>query len=93
MTHFLDVGAIVTCGLNNHYDLYNKSQGHWNEDIPEHWTEMLNYWYTRQNKLIVENSVINSGIIHYSDENFLTDDIIDTIRTAVETSDRRKTAA
>lgn len=93
VTSFLDVAPIITCNLNNHYDLFNKSQGHWNDDIPESWTDMLNYWYTNQNKLIIENSVINSGIIHYSDENFLTDEIIDTIRAAVKASDRRKATA
>ena len=54
---------------------------------------MLNYWYTDEHKLIIENSVVNSGIIHYGDENFLTEEIVDAIKTVVKTSDRRKTAS
>ena len=51
---------------------------------------MLNYWYTDQHKLMIENSVVNSGIIHYGDENFLTEEIVDAIRTVVETSSKRQ---
>jgi len=54
---------------------------------------MLNYWYTDQHKLMIENSVVNSGIIHYQDENFLTEDIIDAIKAVVEISDRRNASA
>ena len=42
---------------------------------------MLNYWVTDKAKLQIENSIIGSGIIHYSDETFLTDEIMDVFRT------------
>jgi hypothetical protein len=53
----------------------------WNDDIPADWTKMLNSWYTDDQQLIVENSAISNGIVHYRDENFLTKEIIDVIRT------------
>ena len=34
-------------------------------------------------KIQIENSVINSGIIHYSDETFLTDEVIDVFRNSL----------
>ena len=92
-TYLLDREQDVTCTINNHYDLDNLSQRHWGEDIPDTWTDMLNYWYTDEHKLIIENSVVNSGIIHYGDENFLTEEIVDAIKNVVKTSDRRKTAS
>ena len=41
---------------------------------------MLNVWVTGARKIQIENSVINNGIIHYSDETFLTDEVIDVFR-------------
>jgi hypothetical protein len=92
-THLCDIENLVSCPINNLYDFHNLSQRHWGEDIPENWTDMLNYWYTDQHKLMIENSVVNSGIIHYQDENFLTEDIIDAIKAVVEISDRRNASA
>lgn len=81
VTHLLDVEADVAVAVDNYYDLDNKSQWMWNEDIPTDWTKMLNSWYTDDQQLIIENSIISNGIIHYRDENFLTKEIIDVIRT------------
>ena len=89
-TYLVDRERDISCPINNHYDLDNMSQHHWGEDIPDTWTDMLNYWYTDQHKLMIENSVVNSGIIHYGDENFLTEEIVDAIRTVVETSSKRQ---
>ena len=92
-THLLDIEKDIICPVNHHYDFDNLSQHHYGADIPETWTDMLNYWYTDQHKLMIENSVVNSGIIHYGDENFLTEEILNAIRTVVETSDRRQSTA
>ena len=42
---------------------------------------MLNYWVTDNIKIQIENSVIGNGIIHYSDETFLTEEVFDVFRT------------
>tara|TARA_B100000965_G_scaffold168755_2_gene140773 strand:- start:3479 stop:4357 length:879 start_codon:yes stop_codon:yes gene_type:complete len=83
VTHFLDVEKDIGVHLNNHYDLHALSHGAFpsREQIPEHWTDMMNYWVTDEAKIQVENSIINSGIIHYSDETFLTDEIIDVFKS------------
>lgn len=88
VTHLLDVNSEITVRLNNLYDLDLRSQWLWNEDIPINWTEMLNHWYTDDEKMIIENYVINSGIIHYHDKSFLTEDIIDVIRAKINSSSR-----
>ena len=50
-------------------------------EIPQNWTDTLNYWVTDQRRIQIENSVIGGGIIHYSDETFLTDEVLDVFRT------------
>jgi len=90
VTHLCDLEDNISCPINNLYDFENKSQGHWGEDIPDNWTDMLNYWYTNQHKLMIENSVVNSGIIHYQDENFINKDIIDAIRDSVTTTQQKQ---
>jgi len=93
VTHFLDCEQNISCNLNNLYDLDNHSQNFWNVDIPENWTDMLNYWFTDTQKIIIENSVISSGIIHYSDENFMNEEMISAIRSSIKISNRRKATA
>ena len=85
VTHFMDMDSEIGVILNNHYDLHSASHGVFPdpEEIPSNWTDMLNYWVTTNRKIQIENSIINSGIIHYSDETFLTDEVIDVFRTSI----------
>jgi hypothetical protein len=84
-THFMDMQNEIGVTLNNHYDLHSASHGVFPnpEAIPKNWTDMLNYWVTSNRKIQIENSIISSGIIHYSDETFLTDEVIDVFRTSI----------
>jgi len=84
-THFMDMQNEIGVTLNNHYDLHSASHGVFPnpEAIPKNWTDMLNYWVTTNRKIQIENSIISSGIIHYSDETFLTDEVIDVFRTSI----------
>jgi hypothetical protein len=88
VTHLLDVNNEIHINLNNLYDLDLRSQWLWNDDIPINWTEMLNHWYTDDMNLIIENYGINKGIIHYRDKTFLTEDILDVIRTKINSNSR-----
>ena len=90
--HFLDCEKEIIVPINNYYDLDLRSQGLWHYDVPEHWTDMLNSWYTQEGRLIIENSVIENGIIHYRDKKFLTQEVIDDIRTKATISDTREAA-
>lgn len=85
VTYFMDMGSEIGVILNNHYDLHVNSLGVFPrlEEIPKNWTDMLNYWVTTNRKIQIENSIISSGIIHYSDETFLTDEVIDVFRTSI----------
>lgn len=89
----LDVENVVTHRITNLYDLDLRAQWLWSEDIPEEWTEMLNYWYTDEGRLIVENSAIENGIIHYRDKKFLNQEVLDVIRDQASISSRRKATA
>lgn len=80
VTHLLDVNKEISVKLNNFYDLENKSQNYWSSDVPNSWTEMLNHWYTQNQQLIIENSSISGGIVHYRDRKFLTEEIINVIK-------------
>jgi hypothetical protein len=93
VTHLLDIEAETTVVLNNFYDIDTISQRLWHYDIPENWTEMLNFWYTDDQTLIIENSVIGSGIIHYRDNNFLTKEVLDVLRANTNISSKRKETA
>ena len=93
VTHLLDATNEVSVSLNNLYDLHVHSQHLWNKDIPDNWTETLNYWFPENNRLIVENSIISSGIVHYRDEIFITEEIINEYRTNIDISSRRKAAS
>tara|TARA_B100000902_G_scaffold21661_1_gene26020 strand:+ start:19283 stop:20206 length:924 start_codon:yes stop_codon:yes gene_type:complete len=86
-THFMDMHDEVGIYLNNHYDLHSLSHGAFPslEEVPRNWTDMLNYWVTDNQKIQIENSIISSGIIHYSDETFLTDEVIDVFRSKLIT--------
>jgi hypothetical protein len=65
----------------------------WSKDIPSKWTELLNYWFPENKKLIIENSIISSGIVHYRDEDFITEEIINEYKTNADISSRRKPAS
>jgi len=82
VTHCLDVEHEIGVLIGNHFDLHADCQGVWTEDIPKEWTEMLNYWISANGKIQIENHIITSGIIHYCDENFLNDEIIDVYRSS-----------
>ena len=80
MTHCLDIKDEIGVLVGNHFDLHADSQGIWQEDITMEWTEMLNYWLSNNGKIQIENHIITSGIIHYCDENFLTEEVLDVYR-------------
>lgn len=93
VTHSLDCVQDVAVSLNNFYDLSTDSQNLWNEDTPKQWTTVLNSWYNRRNGLLIENSLIRSGIVHYCDEDFITKEILDDFRNTFNTTvERRETA-
>lgn len=83
ITLYVDLIDEIGVTVENHYDLHTLSHGAFSsiEDTPERWTEQLNYWVSGSRKIQIENSIISSGIIHYSDENFVTDEVIDVFRT------------
>lgn len=80
VTHCVDMPE-TSVYLHNHFDLHADCQGVWTEDIPSDWTEMLNYWISSDGKIQIENHILTSGLIHYNDENFLTDELIDVYDT------------
>lgn len=80
-THCVDIEDQIKIQMANHYNLKMKSAGIWGEDFPDDWTETLNYWVSDKGKIQIENSIISSGIIHYSDEKFLTDHCLDVFTT------------
>lgn len=47
--------------------------------MPDSWTDTLDWWYTPSNQIIIENFMV-SGIIHYRDRRFMSNDILDAIR-------------
>ena len=76
--------------LNNVYDIDAHSQQLWNNDTTTNeWTTIFNNWYTPNDQIIIENSLISSGIIHYRDKNFLTDEILNAIRNTFNTKKLR----
>lgn len=86
VTHLLDMENEIKCVLPNLYDMHNKSQYHWSTDVPENWTDMLNSWFTQKQQLIIENSSISGGIIHYRDRKFLTNEVLNIIKPNVKIS-------
>lgn len=86
VTHFLDVQNEIGINMNNLYDIDTRSSRLWNADIPHNWTEMFNSWYTDDNKWLIENYNIPSGIIHYGDEEFITTQVLDVLYSRAVTS-------
>jgi len=90
VTHCLDMENETKVVINNFYDLATNSQHLWVNDLSKNWTDILNNWYTDQHELLIENSSISNGIIHYRDETFLTQEIIDELRKTFNTTKTRK---
>ena len=90
VTHCLDMKNETTVVINNFYDLATNSHHLWVNDLSKNWTDILNNWYTDQHELLIENSSISNGIIHYRDETFLTQEIIDELRNTFNTTKTRK---
>ena len=88
VTHCLDINNEINVVINNFYDLSVSSQNLWTNDLSNNWTDSLNNWYTNKEEIIIENSTISNGIVHYRDENFLTKEVIDELK---QTFDTRKT--
>lgn len=80
VTHLLDCEKEISISINNLIELENRSQNYWSNDVPALWTEMLNSWYTQKQHMIVENSSISGGIIHYRDRRFLTEEVLNVIK-------------
>ena len=76
VTHFVDMEIDTRVFLNHHTDMHVKSHGIFVDDLPERWTEFLNVWVTNHKKIQIENYILSSGIIHYSDETFLTEEVM-----------------
>lgn len=93
ITHNIDCTNMVGIVLNNFYDISTHSQYLWSNDVPENWTEQFNSWFDIRNGLLVENSKIQSGIVHYRDESFITKEIIDAFRDEFNTTVKRTQAA
>ncbi len=83
VTYYLNMEDDIKINLSNLYDLKSTSHGAFPDpsEVPVQWTDMLNYWVTPNRKIQIENSIINNGIIHYADETFLTDEILNVFRT------------
>lgn len=90
VTYMLDIEKDVSVTIDNFYDLHIYGQYLWHYDIPESWTQMLNYWYTENNELLIENSLIKSGVLHYRDEEFITKEVYDVIRNQFEINKARE---
>ena len=80
ITEHLDITTSVVCNLNNFYDIDTVSQHLWTNDVPNDWTELFNSWFDIENGLLIENSLIRSGIVHYRDENFISEEILNELR-------------
>lgn len=93
ITSLLDIEKQISVPVINFYDLEAKSQYLWNNDVSPEWSQNLNYWFANNNHLMIENSIISSGIVHYRDENFLTNEILNEYRTQIDISSRRKAAS
>lgn len=90
ITHSMDETENVSIVLNNFYDIDVWSSNLWNEDVSEEWTGLLNNWYKDNGEIIIENSLISSGIVHYRDEKFLTKEIEDVITSTFKRNKQRQ---
>lgn len=93
ITEHLDCYNDVATVLNNLYDIDTVSQYLWTNDVPENWTDLFNSWFDIKNGILIENSLIRSGIIHYRDENFMTEEILNELRTKYNRTKNRQKAA
>ena len=93
VTSMLDIEKEISVPVINLYDLHARSQYMWNNKISDEWSENLNWWFPNNNQLMIENSVISSGIVHYRDENFLTNETLNEYRTQINISNRRNAAS
>tara|TARA_B110000503_G_scaffold139821_1_gene229150 strand:+ start:2377 stop:3258 length:882 start_codon:yes stop_codon:yes gene_type:complete len=94
VTYLLDMeNDVSTVAVHNLYDLDIHSQWLWDNDLPESWTQMLNFWYADDSHLMIENFTIPGGIIHYKDKQFLTKELMDVLKNHVKVNSTRKTAA
>lgn len=93
VTGMLDIEKQIEVEIINLYDLDARSQYLWNNDVSNQWTENLNYWFPKNKQLLIENSAITNGIVHYKDENFLTNEILNEYRAQVNINSRRKAAS
>jgi hypothetical protein len=82
VTHYLDAAKDISVVLNNFYDMHSRSQYLWNGDISVNFTDTLNYW-TTPNNIIIENSAIRSGIIHYRDEQFISKELVNDFKNII----------
>ena len=89
VTHCLDIQKETNVIINNFYDLSISSQNLWASDLSRIWTDSLNNWYTNKQEIIIENSTISNGIIHYRDENFLTKEVINELKQTFDTTKTR----
>jgi len=89
VTHCLDINNETNVVINNFYDLSVSSQNLWTTDLSDNWTDSLNNWYTNKQEIIIENSTISNGIVHYRDENFLTKEIINELKQTFNTRKAR----
>lgn len=93
ITNHLDCSADINVVLNNFYDIDTISQRLWTNDVPKNWTELFNSWFDDKNGLLIENSLTRSGIIHYRDENFITEEIINELRSKFNQTSKKIEAA
>lgn len=93
ITDALDIYYDVKTDVAVLIDLSPFAQKFYSDDISDNWTDYLNFWFTQDLQLIVENSFISSGIVHYRDEQFLTDEILDVIVSKFKINKQRKDAA
>ena len=93
VTHSLDVANEIAVNVPIYYDLDSRAQYLWNNDVPENATELLNTWFTTRYGLYIENSLVQHGIVHYKDEDFIDKDIIDELKTSFNSRRQPQEAA
>lgn len=81
ITSMMDMNNDVQIDIPYYYDMYSKGQGFWDNSESIDWVNELNHWYTSDGTLIIENSSISKGIIHYRNRAFITEGIIDVIKS------------
>lgn len=79
VTYMMDMDEDVRVNVPFFYDLAPSGQGFWGGTDSDIDMNTLNIWYTDERKLIVENSVVGDGVIHYRDRNFINRKILNVI--------------